>query len=303
MTSQQIKAHIERWHLDQASANPQWEIAYQLSVMNEREDVPKLKHNPFGESLGSPVREGSDTEVRKESSHDYVSSEGTAGILYDNPCRVCGKDSRNRIHRAADQSGIEGFEPPPVHYKTRGIEGFEPPPVHYKTPHAYERSHPENRFCGKCGAGEFHAIHIQQKPEEHGRTLFDIAGVLRSCAKTILENQMDPADAADYLNGYADAVSRAKPSQLEIENRRIAQACHQIQHDCAFCGRSMSDHRLPGEPEWSAWVTTESSPTPAAPQWSPEGPIVDPADHHAPGERRGDPTFYTPDRRPTDKQK
>jgi hypothetical protein len=43
---------------------PLWEIAYQLAVMNERNDVPKLKYNPFGESLGSPIGADSDSPLR-----------------------------------------------------------------------------------------------------------------------------------------------------------------------------------------------------------------------------------------------
>jgi hypothetical protein len=42
------------------------ECAYQLAVMNERQDVPKLKHNPFGESLASTVPPGSDSALRGE---------------------------------------------------------------------------------------------------------------------------------------------------------------------------------------------------------------------------------------------
>lgn len=66
MTSEEIKrivlAHVPREQLgDQL---PFWEIAYQLAVMNERNDVPKLKNNPFGESLGLTVPPDSETEMR-----------------------------------------------------------------------------------------------------------------------------------------------------------------------------------------------------------------------------------------------
>ena len=42
MTSQEINNDCD------TGKDPMWEIAYQLAVMNEREDVPKLKTNPFG---------------------------------------------------------------------------------------------------------------------------------------------------------------------------------------------------------------------------------------------------------------
>jgi hypothetical protein len=49
------------------------------------------------------------------------------------------------------------------------------------------------------------------------------AASLRSCARTILENQMKPTDASDYLNSYADAVlaheaSRQAPVSDHGEN-------------------------------------------------------------------------------------
>jgi ribosomal protein S27AE len=52
---------------------------------------------------------------------------------------------------------------PDSHTEVRGSgfpqEGFESPAVEVDSIHTYQRSHPDNRFCGKCGAGEFHAIH------------------------------------------------------------------------------------------------------------------------------------------------
>jgi len=62
MTSEEIRERNEGKWIGENKAL--WEIAYQLAVMNERNDVPKLKHNPFGEALGSTVDAGSETEVR-----------------------------------------------------------------------------------------------------------------------------------------------------------------------------------------------------------------------------------------------
>ncbi len=125
MTSQEIKDHIASLSMQTSDTRdfpfPFWEIAYQLAVMNERQEKPlqighamsaheieELARQGFQkvQSLGSPVNPDSHTEVRGS-----------------------------------------------------GPEGFEPPPTHCDSIHTYRRSHPYNRFCGKCGAGEFHNIH------------------------------------------------------------------------------------------------------------------------------------------------
>ena len=45
-----------------------------------------------------------------------------------------------------------------------GIEGFEPPPLGgIPESHTFDRVK-GNRFCGRCGAGEYHAIHTRTTP-------------------------------------------------------------------------------------------------------------------------------------------
>src|SRR5579872_5082450 len=50
---------------------PLWEIAYQLAVFNERNDVPKSKHNPFGEVSARAERATSGDEVRGDIALGY----------------------------------------------------------------------------------------------------------------------------------------------------------------------------------------------------------------------------------------
>jgi hypothetical protein len=193
VTSQEITAHVERWHLiNQAGANPQWEIAYQLAVMNERNasgDEEGIQRMLKKVGLGSPVNTESHPEVR-------------------------GSDSPS--------SDTSQTKPP-------GIEGFEPPVDPSVNIHTYRRGRPDNRFCCKCGAGEFHAIH-------------DVP-VCSNCAG--IPTGPDPRMCCAVCKRPLETP----PSDVERANRKIARACHQVQHDCAFCGRSMSDHRLPGDPE------------------------------------------------------
>jgi hypothetical protein len=86
------------------------------------------------------------------------------------------------------------------------------------------------------------------------------AGELDAANQHIKILQQDIKSLGSSVREGSDTEVRG--SDLERANREIARACHQVQHDCVFCGRSMRDHRLPGEPE------------PEQPQWTPKGPII-----------------------------
>ena len=78
--------------------------------------------------------------------------------------------------------------------------------------------------CIHCGAHrrsiswqeQCPALVAHQKPEL-GKA---IAAALRSCAQTILENQMKPTHASDYLNSYADAVQSHEARREDAVSER-----------------------------------------------------------------------------------
>lgn len=79
------------------------EIAHQLAVGNEQQDVPKLKHNPFGESLAAPVRADSGSEVRGDGpwlDRDWMCANcDHINMAVRQSCRNCG------LKRSASEAG------------------------------------------------------------------------------------------------------------------------------------------------------------------------------------------------------
>ncbi len=185
MTSQEIKAAILYHDSAGSSESERWlrEIAYQLAVKNEREDVPKLKNNPFSESKEFPPILAVIPEI-KDKSLGSTTHEGD-GI------QERGSDPLKQVER---WSYVELFEAAKSYMANRTIEN---PPDAYRGRIMYtaisekhdrlkaaiaaieelresERTTPFHAFqklkgsviCAVCGAVETHSIHSQEPSEE-----------------------------------------------------------------------------------------------------------------------------------------
>jgi hypothetical protein len=112
MTSDEINAQVSDYDPDTTGgASAIWlkEIAYQLAVLNERKDVPKLKHNPFGEVLGSPVSADSDKPLRGGHQEDDAGVPG--GIEpYCRWCRLIKRDWEASPECPANPAGRFGAD-------------------------------------------------------------------------------------------------------------------------------------------------------------------------------------------------
>ncbi len=155
VTSQEISDSKEIYSEDYGFSQICWmkEIAYQLAVMNERRIIR--------ENLGSPVNPDSSPEVRGSNRAVKVLRACAQTILENQMNPAAASDYLNSYADAVQANVAESIQLKPGDRigVSIGIEGFEAQVFGNNAIHTYRPAHPDNRFCVKCGAGEFNAIH------------------------------------------------------------------------------------------------------------------------------------------------